>query len=416
MRVLSFMAENVKRLRAVEITPEGDVVVITGKNAQGKTSVLDAIWMALGGGPASKGTTRPVRDGEESAFVELDLGDLRVRREWDKDGKTFLRVSSADGAKYSSPQTMLDSLVGRISFDPLAFAGQDEKGQVATLLDLVELPFDVDELARKRQTAYDDRRDASRDLKALQAQLAGLPAHDIPEGAGSIEEVIAERDKALAHNEAIYGIIRSKASVDNEIESLSGRADRLRDELDLIERLLEEEEARKERLTDEGKTFGDPIDVSVFDERLRVVESYAAVRASAVEREKLEANVGVLAATVGNLTTVIEETDRMKRDGIAAAEMPIEGLSFDETGVIYNDVPFAQCSAAERLRVSVAMAMAMNPEIRVIRIVDGSLLDPDNLALISEMAAERDFQVWIEKVAESEDAVGVYIEDGAVRS
>ena len=59
------------------------------------------------------------------------------------------------------------------------------------------------------------------------------------------------------------------------------------------------------------------------------------------------------------------------------------------------------------------MAMALNPEIRVIRITDGSLLDSGNLALIAEMADEHDFQVWIEKVDES-GTIGVYIEDGAV--
>ena len=120
MKIISLTAENVKRLRAVEITPDGNVVTITGRNAQGKTSVLDAIWLALGGGAASKGTIRPIRDGEEKASVRLDLGDLVVTRTWTGD-KTALTVTAADGAKYTSPQGILDALVGRLSFDPLEF-------------------------------------------------------------------------------------------------------------------------------------------------------------------------------------------------------------------------------------------------------------------------------------------------------
>ena len=49
MKIVSLEAENYKRLKAVEITPDGNMVVIGGRNAQGKSSVLDAIWAALGG-------------------------------------------------------------------------------------------------------------------------------------------------------------------------------------------------------------------------------------------------------------------------------------------------------------------------------------------------------------------------------
>lgn len=42
--------ENVKRIRAIRLEPSADgLTVIGGKNAQGKTSVLDGIAYALGG-------------------------------------------------------------------------------------------------------------------------------------------------------------------------------------------------------------------------------------------------------------------------------------------------------------------------------------------------------------------------------
>ena len=49
MQIVELRAENVKRLSAVTIRPTGPVVEITGKNEAGKSSVLDSIWMALGG-------------------------------------------------------------------------------------------------------------------------------------------------------------------------------------------------------------------------------------------------------------------------------------------------------------------------------------------------------------------------------
>jgi len=59
--------------------------------------------------------------------------------------------------------------------------------------------------------------------------------------------------------------------------------------------------------------------------------------------------------------------------------------------------------------------MASNPTLRVIRITDGSLLDDESMAVINSMAVDSDFQIWIEYASRnSEDRMGVYIEDGRV--
>ena len=80
MRIIRLAAENVKRLVAVEITPKGNVIEITGKNGAGKTSVLDSIWWALAGNRTHQAV--PVRQGETEAVISLDLGDIKVRREF----------------------------------------------------------------------------------------------------------------------------------------------------------------------------------------------------------------------------------------------------------------------------------------------------------------------------------------------
>jgi len=62
-------------------------------------------------------------------------------------------------------------------------------------------------------------------------------------------------------------------------------------------------------------------------------------------------------------------------------------------------------------------AAKITPESKVCgtcqEILDGSLLDAENLALIADMAAAEDFQVWVERVDDASD-VGVVIEDGSV--
>lgn len=50
VKITSFEAENVKRIKAVSFSPTGNgMTIIGGGNRQGKTSVLDCIAWTLGG-------------------------------------------------------------------------------------------------------------------------------------------------------------------------------------------------------------------------------------------------------------------------------------------------------------------------------------------------------------------------------
>ncbi|WP_210324937.1 ATP-binding protein, partial [Mesorhizobium silamurunense] len=71
-------SENIKKLKAVAIEPEGNVIEITGDNDQGKTSLLDSIYWALGGVGAIQDD--PIRQGEVKARIFLDIGSLQITR------------------------------------------------------------------------------------------------------------------------------------------------------------------------------------------------------------------------------------------------------------------------------------------------------------------------------------------------
>jgi len=402
MRIITLKAENVKRLRAIEVTPEGDVVVIAGRNAQGKSSVLDAIWMALAGAAGAKEITRPIRDGEEHASVELDLGDLLVTRKWTKAG-TSLVVAAADGARYSSPQTILDGLIGRLSFDPLEFAEQDSKAQLRTLLDVVDLPFDPAHLDAQRKGIYDQRTDVNREVKRLETVLADIPI--VPENtpyeeisAHSLAEKLSDALGDAANRDALEAAIGDKRS---EVVSLEQR---LADAKEALDGLVMTQLKVAERA---------PADVEAIRQEIAEVDTVNANVRAKLGRLRIAEELEKERENTAGLTRKLEAIDQEKSAAIANAKMPLEGLSFDDEGVLYNSVPFSQVSDSERLRVSIAIAMALNPKIRVIRITDGSLLDSENMKLIAEMAAASDFQVWVERVDETGE-VGITIEDGAV--
>src|SRR5690625_3928504 len=164
-KIIQLQATNYKRLKAVEITPDGHIVQINGKNGAGKSSVLDTITAALGG-LNKKATPMPIREGEESAEIVLETEDLIVTRRFTQLSST-LDVRPHGGDKFPKGQAKLDSLLGKLSLDPFAFTMLDEKKQLEQLLSLVDLPFDPQELEQERDSLYDERADIGRQEKAF---------------------------------------------------------------------------------------------------------------------------------------------------------------------------------------------------------------------------------------------------------
>lgn len=402
MKIVSLTAENVKRLKAVEITPDGNVVTITGRNAQGKTSVLDAIWLALGGGPAQKGTSKPIRDGEDHASVTLDLGDVVVTRTW-KGDKTALTVTAADGAKYSSPQGVLDALVGRLSFDPLEFTRLSARDQKAALLDLVDLGVDLDALDADRKRFFDERTEVGRQGKAIGAVVVDESLPTEPVSATAILSQIREaQDAERRASEARLRVARASDSVSRLTAQIAALTE------DLDRTALDHVQA-----VSIVAALPPLPDIATLESDLATVEqTNDAIRSNNEARAQSERKAA-LRAEYDALTAKVAAVDAAKAEALAGASFPIDGLAFDESGVTYQGVPFSQASSAEQIRVSLAMAMSLNPKLRVIRILDGSLLDADNLALITEAAVTADYQVWIERVSDPSETA-VVIEDGEV--
>jgi DNA repair exonuclease SbcCD ATPase subunit len=115
MTITKLTIQNLMKISLAEITPEGNMVVIAGKNGQGKTSILNSFAFALGGKRLIP--ERPIKDGETSAQVTVELDDYTVTRRWTANDKSTVKIESKDGAIYKSPQNMLDKVViedGRI--------------------------------------------------------------------------------------------------------------------------------------------------------------------------------------------------------------------------------------------------------------------------------------------------------------
>jgi DNA repair exonuclease SbcCD ATPase subunit len=402
-KIVRLESTNYKRLKAVEIAPDpgGNLVIVAGKNGQGKSSILDSITAALGGVNA-KTTPKPIRDGEERAEIILETEDLIVTRRFTASGST-LTVKSPDGAVYPKGQAKLDDLLGKLSLDPLAFTQLSDRDQLATLLDLVELPFNPDKLAAERKVVFDRRTDANRRVKELAARAAeyiSRPA-DLPDEEVNVKDLVAA--------------YRAGQSLNHEIDVARTARDAWAEKVERVKRELADAERQLKDAQHRLDTAPEKVDLEAIEAQVDGAEEINAAVRHHKAGQKVRADLTIAEQEAAELTAAISEIDKQKADGLAAAKFPIDGLGFDDSGVTYQDVPFKQASSAEQLRVSLAMAIALNPKLRVIRIADGSLLDSDNLALVESIAREHDFQVWIEMVGEG-DGRGIIIEDGSVRA
>jgi len=394
VKIVSLEAENVKHLRAICIKPDGSAVIVGGDNEQGKTCVLDSIEYALHG--AGSIPAKPIRNGQKKARVVLDLGDLIVTRTF-TDKSTNLTVKNKDGATFASPQAMLDKLVGELSFDPLAFSKMDAKRQSEVLKKLVGLDFDSLNLDYRK--CFDERTVINREGKALKARLDDMVKHDdAPDKEVSISELSKEYAQATENNQ---GVIFKQHELDVEVKELAALKKRVA--------VLAKSVKTKEAAISETAKF----DTQSIKTRMdKAEEMNSRVRQNGIYNE-VDAQVSDLRKKSIALSDKIVFLVDKKAQLLAKAKFPIKGLAIDEEGVTFRDIPFVQCSAAQRIRVSVAIGLAMNPTLRVLLIREGSLLDPKNLAAIAKMAETAKAQIWIERVSKGKEC-SIIIEDGSV--
>jgi hypothetical protein len=458
MKVTRLQASNILRLVAVDIKPEGALVTIGGKNGAGKSSAMNSIAMALGGQALCP--TEPIRTGESDAEIRVDFDtDLVVTRKFSRERvpcscasfstpnaksedaslhadtcnwrnkvfgetKSTLIVANKAGAKYPSPQALLDRLVGRLAFDPLAF--KDDKDQATTLRRLVNL--DVSAFDKARADAAAGRAMQKKTLAIKQAQLAAMPKHEgVPDAETPIttEKLVeAERLRKLAEEAE-----RAEVRASDQHSTALRQADSYRDQILALETKIQELSDKRRnaeavtsaalRALDAAKITAEAAravvpDVTAISAELAATEATnAKVRANQRHAEA-ETEVKKIEADVAAYQKLVDEADRGKQQALDGVQFPVDGLGLSDVGVTFGGIPFAQAATNEQLRVSVAIGLALNPTLKVLLIRNGNVLDEDSLALVAKQAEDAGAQIWVEWVAKDKNEVQVFIEDGHV--
>ena len=409
MKILNLKSTNIKGIKAIDITPKGDMVIISGKNGAGKTSALDSIWYVLCWKAGAKETPMPIRKGEKEAEGEVTLcedlssDDLAVgkipevlfivKRVWKANGDTQLKVTNGKGLKYTTPQKLLDDFIGYLSFDPRLFSQMKGREQRQVLIDLTG--FDVTEVEKKIAYLYDQRLEKGREVKLLSGNREEITIEDLSEELISVDDINNELQEAMVTNTKIDDTVRKKEQALNEIEILKTNLIEYEDYLKSHEKIPVE--SLNEKLT-ESQAINEQIGAR---NRNRIAD----------EKENKAKN------EYTDYTREIDEQIKIKVDGLKANwhKIPDQKLSLTEEEIAYDGTPFSQISYSEQLKVCIKIGMALNPKLKVLRISDYSLMDNGSKETVRQMAREFGYQIWAEEVDET-GTIGFYIEEGEVKA
>lgn len=385
--------KNFQKVSFAKIEPSGNLIVLAGKNGAGKTSTNDGLEAALTG-HNGRNIKRPIKDGHGKATIDIKLSDGSTLIRGYTPSGTTLKGLDAEGNKFG--QRDLDARISSLGIDGRKFISLGEKEQLAALLSIVDLPFKPAELDAERK-----RLEAHRLSVGQQGKALGDPHADpnIPTEETSVSELLGEYRKLESAQQD-----RNKYLTD-----LNESQYKVQD----LERQLE---VAREHLANVTESLGHMSDYSADLDALRIQintaeDANASIRANNQVREQAQRKLE-LRAEYEALTESIKALDQRKVDGLAQAEMPIEGLNFDDEGVLYQGVPFSRASGREQLIVSCAMIMATNPEIRVIVIRDGNVLDMEGMEILQSMAEATDFQIFIELVKEDKGDEEYFFAEG----
>jgi len=403
MKIKLLRVTNLQKVKHIEIEPKDNVIVIAGRNESGKTSVLKAILWAMTGKTGMKGVNKPIREGEEEAEVVLEIDNFIVSRYWKNNKTSKLTIVDKNvGIIPKSPQSVLDSFIGKLAFDPLEFSQLDSREQRDLLFEALGLKKILKKIDEKRNFFYEKRGVINKDIKTFEGQLKGLkqPKKDLPKKIISISDLSKKLEKSKEFN---YELDLYKNKIKENLEAIKNLKFELKNRETDIKILKEKVKGLKPLNT--VLLREDIENAEKLNTEIREAEKYIQIEKYKIEKE----------AESKKLTKDITDLDKNKLKLLKEKEMPIKGLTIDEVEVSYKNIPFNQLSSSEQLKVSMAMAMAMNPKLRVIRITDGSLLDDDNMKVIEDMASKFDYQIWLERVAVDEFA-DIVLVDGEIKN
>lgn len=392
--------ENVKRIKAVQLAPaKNGLTVIGGDNAQGKTSVLDAIAWALGGNKFKPSS--PMREGsvvEPHLKVTLDNGIVVERS-----GKnSSLKVIDPMGNK--GGQALLDGFIESFALDLPKFMNQSSKEKADTLLNIIGVGDKLYELEQQEQMLYNRRTEIGRIADQKEKFAKEMPVYtNVPDEPVSVSELIQSQQEIMAKN----------------AENLRKRQqhDYYKSQLEVAGTALKQAQERYDAALNNFRLASVDIDTLV-DQSTEELEKNIAdveeinkkVRANA-DRQTAEVEADGYRKQYDDLTGEIEDVRREKRELLQGADLPLEDLTVEGGELIYKGQKWDCMSGAEQLIVATSIVRKLNPECGFVLLDKLEQMDGNTLEKFGSWLESENLQAIATRVSKG-DECSIIIEDG----
>lgn len=411
MKINSLQIENVKRIKAVKIEPTANgLTVIGGKNNQGKTSVLDAIAWALGGerfrpsDPQREGSVLP-----PNLHIVMDNG-LVVDR---KGKNSTLTVTDPRGNK--GGQTLLNEFVETLALDLPKFMEASGREKANTLLKILGVGEQLEELERQESSIYNERLTIGRiaDQKEKYAKEQIYYA-DAPKDLISPSDLIQEQQEILARNAQRQQWKKDYDNILNEIDIMTQKTEEYervaregREKIRELEAKLKDAAKSPRELQMEST---EELEASIAN----VEEINRKVRAN-LDKSKAEDDARIYRDQYSELTDQLGQIRQKKVDLLKSARLPLPGLSVEDGELTYQGQKWDNMSGSQRLMVSTAIVRQLNPKCGFVLLDKLEQMDVDTLQEFGLWLEQEGLQAIATRVSTG-DECSIIIEDGMVAS
>nr|DAP82302.1 MAG TPA: STRUCTURAL MAINTENANCE OF CHROMOSOMES PROTEIN [Caudoviricetes sp.] len=392
--------ENVKRIKAVLLTPtQNGLTIIGGNNNQGKTSVLDTIAWALGGDRYRP--SRPEREGSViPPRIKLTLSNGLVV---ERSGKnSALKVTDPSGQR--AGQQLLNSFVEELALNLPKFMECTGKEKADTLLRIIGVGEQVTALEFKEKQLYNQRLAIGRiaDQKAKYAKE--LPFYSgVPERPVSAMELIQRQQAILARNGENQRKREQAARLTEKVDTLTRRMAELTAELEAAKRDLAVAQMSAQELHDES--------VAQIEQDLREIDLLNIKVRANLDREKAEEEATAYSEQYDSMTAELEQTRKAKYDLLNGAKLPLEGLSVEDGELTFHGMKWDAMSGSDQLRVSTAIVRALKPSCGFVLLDKLEQMDLNTLEQFGAWLEEQGLQAIATRVSTGGEC-SVIIEDG----
>lgn len=407
MKINRLEIENVKRIKAVRIEPTANgLTVIGGKNAQGKTSVLDAIAWALGGNKF-----RPSDPQRDESVIPPNLkivmnNGLIVER---KGKNSDLKVTDPNGEK--AGQKLLDSFVEELALDLPKFMQASGAEKAKTLLHIIGVEDQLAELDLKEKQLYSERRYIGQTADQKEKFAKEQPYYpDAPDDIVSPSELIQQQQEILARNGQRQQWIREYDSIMNEINILDQK-------IEEYENVLRRSKAQRSELLEKSAAAQktprqlEMESTEELEESIRNIDEINRQVRANLDKIKAEDDARQYRQQYDSMSAELEKVRSAKADLLKNADLPLPELSILDGELIYKGQKWDCMSSAEQLKVAAAIVRKLKPECGFILLDKLEQMDLDTLKEFGTWLEAEGLQAIATRVSTGEEC-SVIIEDG----